>query len=67
MSTTDTTNAKLFAAGVIAMVLVAAVLLAMIGAGLRVTEVDRAYRTARAEACRSIEDEALRTLCLVRQ
>lgn len=65
MTTEARTETKMLIAGVVAMVLLAAVLLAVIVAGVRATDADRAHRTARAEACRTIEDQTLRTLCLV--
>lgn len=52
--------------GTIIAVLVATVLAFGLWAGLRITEADRHYRTARAAACRTIEDQSLRTLCLVK-
>lgn len=59
-------EALMAVAGCLAMVLVAVILSLCVMAGIRATDADRAYRSARAEACRTINDQALRTLCLVK-
>lgn len=51
---------------IVAMVLGTVIVLGMLWAGVRATEADREHRTARVEACRTVEDQALRTLCLAK-
>lgn len=60
----QTTETKMLI-GVIAGFLMVVIIFAIImGASARITEADRRSRSTRHEACVSIQDEAVRTLCL---
>lgn len=59
------TETKILIGVVVGILIVCALLAFGLLVGQRTTEADRSHRTARAEACRAIEDQALRTLCLV--
>ncbi len=65
MSDHGSTETKILIGVVVGMVLLAVVVIGFTNAGIRATDADRQHRSVRSEACRSVEDETLRTLCLV--
>lgn len=62
----DRTNTKILIGAVVGIAALVAVVFIFCWLGVRATDADRSFRTARAEACRTVEDQALRTLCLVK-
>lgn len=50
---------------VVALVVAGLLLWAVLWAGVRATTLDRGYRTARTEACLTIEDDQTRAMCII--
>lgn len=51
-------------AAVATVLLTAIVFITVAWAGVRATEADREFRSRKAEACRTIEDDSIRALCI---
>ena len=66
MNDYDRTERLILIGVVVGMVLLAAVLAYMVYAGIDATREDREWRAKRAAACETVEDQAMRTLCLVK-
>ena len=66
MTNYDKEQSKILIGVIVGMVLLAAVTSLLIYSGIVATREDREWRARRATACTSIEDQALRTLCVVK-
>ncbi len=66
MDAYDRTERLILIGVVVGMTLLAGILAYCIYAGIDATREDREWRAKRADACRTVEDQAMRTLCLVK-